>query len=169
MGAGLSARLEGGSGVTRGPTPGDVDIRPMRAADVDAVVAIERDAFGSPWQRDTFAGLLERPGVELLVMDSAGDGVIGYAVLWCVLDQGELANVAISSEWRGRGLGRHLVERVIAAARARGITKIFLEVRASNERAAGIYRQLGFVEVGVRRDYYQHPKEDARIMMATLS
>ena len=146
----------------------EVVVRPMRAEDVARVVAIETDTFSSPWQEETFVNLIDRVGVELLVLEDSADGVIGYAVLWCVLDQGELANVAIDSRWRGRGLGRQLVGRVIEAARGRGITKIFLEVRASNHRAAAIYRGFGFEQVGVRRGYYNDPKEDALIMMSSL-
>lgn len=145
-----------------------VVVRTMRPDDVPVVVAIEADTFSSPWQEDTFTGLLGRPGVELLVMEGGRDGVIGYAVLWCVLEQGELANVALTSKWRGRGLGRQLVGRVLDVARERGVKKIFLEVRASNDRAFDIYRSFGFTEVGVRRNYYADPREDARIMMAEL-
>jgi len=143
-------------------------VRPMRREDVPRVVEIESETFSSPWQEETFLNLIDRSGVELLVMEDAGEGVIGYAVLWCVLDQGELANVAIAAPWRGRGLGRRLIGCVIEAAKARGIEKMFLEVRASNDRAAGIYRGFGFEQVGVRRGYYDAPREDALIMMATL-
>jgi ribosomal-protein-alanine N-acetyltransferase len=79
-----------------------------------------------------------------------------------------LANVAISSKWRCRGLGRRLIGTVMETARERGFAKVFLEVRASNDRAANIYRGFGFTEVGLRRGYYSDPEEDARIMMATL-
>ncbi len=168
MGAHLSPSLGGGPVLSAEEDPGDVVVRAMVPADVRSVAEIEMETFSSPWREETFAGLLDRSGVELLVMESAADGVIGYAVLWCILDQGELANVAVSSRWRGRGLGRYLVSQVIEAARARDVTKIFLEVRASNERAAEIYRGFGFTDVGVRRDYYSDPREDARIMMATL-
>ena len=140
----------------------------MRFADIDAVVQIETESFSTPWNKETFSGLFDRSSVELLVMDDAGDGVIGYAVLWCIMDQAELANVAVTSKRRGRGLGRHLIGRVLEVARNRGVTKVFLEVRASNGRAAEIYRRFGFAEVGLRRDYYDDPREDARIMMATL-
>lgn len=145
-----------------------VDVRRMRLADVDSVISIESETFSSPWQRETFSSLLDRPTVELLVLESAAVGVIGYAVLWCVLEQGELANVALSSSWRGRGLGRYFIGRVLDVARERGVSEIFLEVRASNERASEIYRRFGFTEVGLRRGYYDAPKEDARIMRANL-
>jgi ribosomal-protein-alanine N-acetyltransferase len=140
----------------------------MRATDVEAVVAIETEAFTSPWSAETFTNLLDRPGLELLVLEDEREGVIGYAVLWCILDQGELANVAVTPRLRGRGLGTHLLARVLEVARARGVEMVFLEVRPSNERAVDLYRRFGFTEVGRRKAYYEHPKEDALIMSARL-
>lgn len=148
--------------------PPDVRVRKMAAEDVDAVVAIETDAFTSPWQSETFLGLIDRPGLELLALEHREAGVIGYAVLWCILDQGELANMAVTPAHRGRGLGSFLLARVIDVARARGLETIFLEVRVSNEPAARLYSRFGFSEVGVRRGYYEHPKEDALVMKAAL-
>jgi ribosomal-protein-alanine N-acetyltransferase len=140
----------------------------MRAEDADAVVAIENESFSSPWRRETFLELIDRPTAELLVMEHVDEGIVGYAVLWCILDQGELANVAIASRMRGRGLGRRLLEQVLDIGRGRGVEMVFLEVRESNAPALGLYRRFGFSEVGHRRGYYDHPKEDARILMAKL-
>jgi [ribosomal protein S18]-alanine N-acetyltransferase len=151
-----------------GAAPPDVRVRRMAAADVATVVGIETDAFSSPWSAGTFESLLDRPGLELLVMEHESEGVIGYAVLWCVLDQGELANVAVTPRLRGRGLGRHLLARVLEVARERGIETMFLEVRASNERALELYRSFGFSDVGRRKGYYDRPREDALIMAAKL-
>jgi ribosomal-protein-alanine N-acetyltransferase len=89
-------------------------------------------------------------------------------VLWCILDQGELANVAVTPRLRGRGLGTYLLARVLDVARERGIQTMFLEVRASNEPAHDLYRRFGFSEVGRRKAYYDHPREDALIMAAKL-
>jgi ribosomal-protein-alanine N-acetyltransferase len=140
----------------------------MTAEDVDAVVSIETEAFSSPWSRETFLDLVDQPGLEFLVMEDRDAGVIGYAVLWCVLDQGELANMAVTPSLRGRGLGTFLLSRVLEIARERCVETVYLEVRASNETAARLYTRFGFSDVGVRRGYYQHPKEDARLMMTTL-
>ena len=152
-------RVAAGSGVR---------VRRMLESDVDAVVAIESEAFSSPWSRDTFLNLVDRPGLELLVLEDRADGVVGYAVLWCILDQGELANVAIVPRLRGKGLGRFLMTRVLQIARERGVEALYLEVRVSNAAALELYRSLGFIEVGLRKGYYEDPKEDARIMMARL-
>ncbi len=149
--------------------PPGVDVRGMRVEDVDEVVCIESEAFTSPWQRETFLDLLDRDQVDLLVATLSGEGVIGYAVLWCILDQGELANVALKPAFRGRGLGTRLVERVIEVGRERSIETLYLEVRASNSRAIELYRRLGFEDAGRRRDYYNSPREDALVMMRRIA
>jgi ribosomal-protein-alanine N-acetyltransferase len=154
--------------VDRVAAPAGVTVRRLAPQDVDAVVAIEAEAFSSPWSRETFLGLIDRPGLELLVLDDREAGVIGYAVLWCILDQGELANMAVKPSFRGRGLGAFLLSRVLETARERGIETVYLEVRVTNERALRLYSRFGFSEVGVRRAYYEHPKEDARVMRAVL-
>lgn len=146
--------------------------RRMTAADLPAVVAIETEAFSTPWQLDTFEGLLDRDGLELIVLagggESAAEDVLGYAVLWCVLDQGELANIAVRPELRGRGLGARLLEQVVAVSRRRGVAKLYLEVRDSNDGAIRLYERFGFREVGRRRSYYKEPREDARVMALDL-
>lgn len=148
--------------------PEGIEVRPLRREDIGAVVAIETEAFTTPWQEATFEGLLDRDGVELMVMTDAGEGVIGYAVLWVILDQGELANLALATPRRGSGLGAHLLRHVLSRAEERGVSKLFLEVRASNRRAIDLYKSFGFRDVGIRRDYYDHPREDARVMLATF-
>jgi ribosomal-protein-alanine N-acetyltransferase len=148
--------------------PAGVVVRPMDRRDVNAVVAIEGDAFTTPWQADTFTGLLARDGAELLVMTDDDDTVVGYAILWCILDQGELANIAIVPARRGEGLGRALLLQVLDVARARGVQQLFLEVRASNEVAINLYLRQGFEEVGVRKNYYGRPPEDAKVMLAAI-
>ncbi|MEX2467626.1 MAG: ribosomal protein S18-alanine N-acetyltransferase [Gemmatimonadota bacterium] len=139
-------------------------VRPMIAADVSAVIAIETEAFSTPWQADTFEGLIGREGLELLTFEDPGDGILGYAVLWCVLDQGELANIAVRPDLRGRGLGARLLQAVLDTCRRRGVESLYLEVRESNLAAAALYERFGFRDVGRRKNYYQSPPEDARVM-----
>lgn len=142
--------------------------RRMVADDVARVSAIEAEAFSNPWKADTFNTLLGRPGAELWVLDDPHAGVVAYAVLWCILDQAELANIAVMAGHRRRGHGRQLLELVLSVAVRRGVKSIYLEVRASNEGAARLYRNFGFTHMGVRRDYYDHPVEDAILMVAKL-
>jgi [ribosomal protein S18]-alanine N-acetyltransferase len=140
-----------------------VILRDMTAADLAAVVAIEAESYSVPWSESTFRGLLRRRDAEMVVA-VAGDVVIGYAAFWCVVDQGELGNVAVSSSWRGRGLGARLLEEVIRRAARRGIVEVFLEVRPTNVVARRLYERFGFTTVGRRRNYYQQPVEDALVL-----
>ncbi|MHC4924988.1 MAG: ribosomal protein S18-alanine N-acetyltransferase [Planctomycetota bacterium] len=140
----------------------------MEERDVTRVVAIETASFSSAWHADTFRSLLHRPAAELWVMDHEEDGVIGYSVLWCILDQGELANIAIADGHRGRGLGAHLLGRMLDVGRERDVASVYLEVRASNQAAIGLYERFGFAQIGVRRRYYDQPREDALVMLARL-
>ena len=143
-------------------------VRPMEPEDVETVLSIESRVFTSPWQADTFLSLIGRAGSELWVMEHPDAGLIAYAVLWCILDQGELANIAVRPEYRGRGYAARLLERVLQIARDRTVETIYLEVRASNTRAVELYRRFGFSQVGVRKKYYDKPKEDALVMKLEL-
>lgn len=144
--------------------PHGAAVRRMTEADLEAVVRLERETFSAPWRTDTFRGLLDRDTTELWVVETPEDGFVGYAVLWFVLEQGELANLAIRPRHRGRGLGTFLLDQILDRARARGVRDLFLEVRVSNRRAAALYRRRGFREVGRRPDYYDRPREDARVL-----
>ncbi|HSJ32010.1 MAG TPA: ribosomal protein S18-alanine N-acetyltransferase [Longimicrobiales bacterium] len=141
----------------------DVRLRDMVATDVPAVVAIERASYTMPWSEATFRGLLRRRDAEMVSAETEGI-VIGYAAFWCVVDQGELGNVAVSAGWRGLGLGARLVEDVLRRAARRGVREVFLEVRPSNTVARQLYERLGFRPVGRRRNYYQAPVEDAIVL-----
>jgi len=143
-------------------------VRPMEAGDVERVVAIEVASFSSAWQPETFRGLLNRPGAELWVMEDDEHGVIGYSVLWCIMDQGELANIAVADGHRGRGLGAFLLGKVLDVGRDRDVASVYLEVRASNEEAIGLYHRFGFSHIGVRKRYYDNPREDALVMLLRL-
>jgi ribosomal-protein-alanine N-acetyltransferase len=148
--------------------PAGAVTRRMTRGDVERVVAIEAASFASPWSEATFRGLLEREGLELWVLERAEAGVVGYAVVWCILDQGELANIAIAPGHRGAGLGSMLLGKVLDEARARGVRSMYLEVRESNSGAAALYRRFGFEQIGIRPRYYESPVEDALLMVARL-
>lgn len=149
--------------------PDGIEIRTLGPDDVDAVVEIETEAFTTPWKADTFKSLMDRDGVELIVMEDTTEGVIGYAVLWCILDQGELANLALSPLRRGTGLGSRLLQHVVDVASSRGVHKLFLEVRSSNSAAIDLYQRFGFADVGLRPAYYDNPREDARVMLLEMA
>lgn len=150
------------------PAPaGAVAIRPLREADIPAVMEIEVVAFSTPWRDTTFRGLLRRLDTDLFAAERGGR-LVGYAAAWTVVDQSELGNVAVSPEARGLGIGGMLVDAVVERVRRRGAREVFLEVRESNLTAQTLYRGRGFSVVGRRRAYYQKPTEDALVMRLPL-
>lgn len=144
-----------------------VSIRPTTQRDLAEVVRIENLSYSVPWSSATFRGLLFRADTDLLCAEVDGE-VVGYAVCWFVLDQGELGNVAVDPAWRRRGIAALLVEAALERARKRHSKEVFLEVRRSNSVAQRLYRRLGFREIGVRRNYYSQPEEDALVMRAAI-
>ena len=142
---------------------GGLRIRPAAAADLDAVHAIEVASFADPWRREGFRDLM-LGGAGRLVVAEADDGVVGFAVSYHAADEAEIANVAVAPAARRRGIGRALVDAVIAAAEAGGKRQVFLEVRASNAAAQALYAARGFAPVGRRAAYYRQPVEDAVVM-----
>jgi len=140
-------------------------VRRARSDDLPAILAIERVSFTDPWSHSSFAALLEQPRVYFSVaLDAATGALIGYTVAWFVLDEAELANLAVAPESRGAGVGAVLLAGALAASEARGSMTMFLEVRASNVPAIALYTAHGFTEVGRRRAYYKKPVEDALIL-----
>jgi len=158
------ADVSGGEDIQPG-----IIVRNMRDGDVEYVAEIESSSFSTPWKATTFRLLLDRPCAVLLVLEVLPDRVAGYAVLWCIEDQGELTNITVIPEFRNRRLGVYLLGRVIDAARERIVESLYLEVRVSNFRARSMYASCGFEEIGVRRDYYENPREDARVLMKRLA
>lgn len=144
-------------------------VRVMCAADVPAVCAIERHSFSNPWTAHTFHSLLGQPGWSLRVVDDAAGQVRAYAAYWWVGEEAELASIAVREEDRGHGLGGALLDQILASARTDGVLRMYLELRRSNHAAARLYASRGFELVGVRADYYEKPKEDARVLVKTLA
>jgi ribosomal-protein-alanine N-acetyltransferase len=135
----------------------------MRPSDVQDVMLIERRSFTAPWEESTFRGLMRRPSAALLVAESE-ERVVGFSVLWFIADEGELGDLAVLPELRGRGVGHLLLERSVREAAERKIRVLYLEVREGNADARRLYERAGFEVVGVREDYYVSPVEDAVVM-----
>ena len=147
-----------------------IAIRRARVDDLQAILAIERVSFTDPWSRSSFAALLEQPRVYFSVaLDPVRGTLLGYTVAWFVLDEAELANLAVSPEARGNGIGARLLEGALAASDERGSATMYLEVRASNQAAIALYTSHGFAEVSRRRAYYRKPVEDALILRRIAS
>jgi len=148
-----------------------VEISPAEADDLPAIAAIERSAFTDPWSLRSFREALEHSAVFFAcARRSARDEVevAGYVVAWFVADEGEIANLAVSPNAWGEGIGRALLDSALEEGRRRDVSAVYLEVRDSNDRARRLYRSRGFEEVGRRRNYYVSPVEDAIVLRRTL-
>ena len=140
----------------------------MTGQDVEAVLAIEYESFTRPWNRDHFLDELKSVHAFPLVAVDRKETVIGYIFPRLLLDEGHILNVAVNRAFRGKGVGRRLVETVLRDCRDGGAVVVSLEVRMSNVAAISLYRLLGFVETGRRREYYEN-SEDAILMEHDLA
>ena len=127
---------------------------------------IEREAFDEPWSVGMFAPELTDENAYYLV-GLSGEEVICYGGFHKVLDEGQIANVAVRADMRGKGFGRLLMQSLLDLAKREGIKRITLEVKDTNERAVKLYKSLGFTVEGVRRRYYAN-RYDALVMWLTI-
>ena len=143
----------------------NVDLRRLELHDLNDIERIERESYPTPWSRSMFAGELAKPSsLSLGAFDRETGVLVGYLVISRYVDAWHVMNVAVTSEFRRRGIARALLEHlfeVTSTDERRGYT---LEVRVSNEGAIKLYETLGFVARGVRRGYYTDNREDALIM-----
>jgi ribosomal-protein-alanine N-acetyltransferase len=144
----------------------DVTIaRATTSEDVAAVEGLQRRTFTNPWAAESIRWELEHTDVARLYVMRVPDGqVVAYCACWIIFDELHINSLAVDERWRRRGLARRLLETVLAEAASSGVQSATLEVRRSNDAARGLYEGLGFGVDAVRRDYYQHPREDALIL-----
>jgi len=133
--------------------------------DIAAVEALQRRTFTNPWAAESIRWELEHTDVARLYVMRAPDGtLVAYCACWIIFDELHINSLAVDEAWRRRGVARRLLEAVLREAAAGGARSATLEVRRSNEAARALYEGLGFHVDAVRRDYYQHPREDALIL-----
>jgi ribosomal-protein-alanine N-acetyltransferase len=141
----------------------------MVLGDVDAVAEIERASFADPWSPRAFTyEVRENEGRSWVWVAEVEGRVAGYLVAWPVEDEVHLANLAVTASWRGRGIGRRLLMRLMERSRNADAAWIALEVRESNAAAKGLYESFGFRPVAIRKKYYRREGEDAVVMMSRL-
>ena len=137
-----------------------IEIVRMNESHVSAVAELERQNFSEPWPE--IAVRSELTNALALWLVAVEDGVVaGYVGSQTVLQEADMMNIAVADTHRRRGIARMLVEELIRQLDAYQLT---LEVRASNAPAIALYEKLGFQQVGLRKNYYHKPKEDALIL-----
>ena len=140
-----------------------VTIRQMEIPDLDQVLPIEEANFSTPWTANGFFTFLIREDALFLTAEEDGE-ILGYCGIILSLDEGEITNVCVREDCRKRGIGQMLMEGLIRETKKAGVRVWHLEVRQSNESAIRLYEKLGFVQDGLRKGYYEAPKEDAVLM-----
>lgn len=145
------------------PEAPDMVLCPMTADDLEAVLVIEAESYPRPWTRRHFLDEISSATSFPCVAFDSHNKVVGYICTMLVLDEGHILNVAVSSSFRRRGLGRFLVLEALRLCRERDAAFVSLEVRVSNVSAIDMYRRLGFTETGRRKRYYENG-EDAILM-----
>ncbi len=140
-------------------------LRSMSMDDLDAVSALEAAVFSMPWSKNGFADALSGDDARFFVAYE-GERLLGYAGVYCTVDEGEITNVAVAPEARRQGVAQALLQQLLAQLVSCGITRAVLEVRVSNVSAIRLYEKMGFQIAGRRRGFYEKPVEDAYVMAA---
>lgn len=135
----------------------------MTAAHVSSVAALEAVCFSDPWSENSVASELNNP-LSLWVVAIKDETVVGYVGSQTVMGETDMMNVAVHPDHRRQGIARLLIEDLAEKLKGLDSHCLTLEVRVSNEPAIALYAELGFSEVGRRRNYYRNPKEDALIL-----
>lgn len=139
-------------------------IRLMVEEDAEAVSIIEEQLFSKPWTKQDFVNSLSDWHNIYVVVENEQKEIIGYCGIWGVLDEGQITNVAVRPEDQGKGIGFAMLTELIRMGKNEGLQQYTLEVRESNKKAQSLYKRLGFVEEGKRKNFYDKPVEDGIIM-----
>ena len=143
-----------------------ITIEKMSREHLSEVASIEEMSFSLPWSLESLELMLTEQASALVALE---DGrVLGYVGMMCVLDEGQIINVAVHPDVRRRGVGRSLMQAAEAYAKERGIVFLSLEVRESNIAARSLYSSLGWEEQGIRKGFYSHPIENACVMTKSI-
>ena len=140
------------------------EILPMKYEDIDEVLKVEEECFVISWTRADFEREMKQNKLAIYFVARIDGKIVGYAGMWHVVTEGQITNVAVLPEYRGLGIGRKLMEKMIKTGEEKEMIGITLEVKISNTVAQNLYTSLGFKPEGFRKNYYKDTNEDAVIM-----
>lgn len=140
-----------------------IKIREMQLDDLKQVMTIEEANFSVPWTETGFFTFLLREDTLFLVAEE-GEKILGYCGVVTVQDEGDITNVAVEKNSQNQGIGKKLLEEMFQRTQKAGVCRLFLEVRAGNAAALHLYEKMGFVQTGIRKNYYEQPVEDGVVM-----
>ncbi|MBE7044290.1 MAG: ribosomal-protein-alanine N-acetyltransferase [Ruminococcaceae bacterium] len=140
-----------------------IEIVPITAEDAKALSELDRLCFGTPWSEKSFSDEAKNEIAVYYLAKDAGK-TVGYCGYWQVADEGDITNIAVHPDYRRQGIAKKLLETVIKCAKKQALVLMTLEVRKSNQAAISLYEKYGFRQIGMRKNYYTNPREDALIM-----
>lgn len=139
----------------------------MNKSHIEGIMEIEKDSFAIPWSRAAVEKELSN-NLAIYAVVKENDKVVGYGGMWHVVNEGHITNIAVHKDYRRKGIGNIIVNKLIEIAEEKEMIGLTLEVRKSNLPALELYRKNGFKLEGIRPEYYEDNKEDAYIMWKYL-
>ena len=146
----------------------NINIIPTTEKHLDKITEIEALCFSTPWSRKSFADSMANNNVISLFTATLNNEVVGYICMFHLFEEGELLNIAVSPDYRKRGIAQQLINKMFEIFKQKNVTRITLEVRESNVNAKNLYLKNGFNPIGIRKNYYTSPLENGIVMEKTF-
>ena len=141
----------------------NITVTPFEREDIPALAEIEREEFSIPFKEKDFEDLYNSSYSYVLVARQ-GEAVVGYVSFNIIIDECSIINFATKNEFKRQGVGKKLMDTLISHCKGCGVRKVFLEVRVSNAPAIALYEKYGFEGVGISKNHFSAPREDAILM-----
>ena len=135
--------------------------------DIPQISKMEEKYFSQSWSEESIKSYIDK-GLVLFIVAKAENKVVGYAATLCVLDEANLVSIAVDEDFRQMKIATEILDIVYEELKNNEIKSINLEVRESNEAARKLYEKEGFKEIGLRKNFYERPKEDAILLERNL-
>ena len=144
------------------------EIRRISERDIETVASLEAEIFPDPWSAKSIAETYEQK--HALILGAYQDeNLIGYVIFYYILDEGEIARIAVSPSHRRQGVADEIFAGLLSFCTKNSVERILLDVRVSNEAAIAFYKKSGFAEDGIRKNFYDNPKEHALLMSTSVA
>ena len=135
----------------------------IKDSDAKELARLDKECFSIPWSENSFLNDAKNPIAEYVIA-RIDDKIVGYAGFWQVLDEGQITNIAVLKDFRRQKIAQKMLFELIEKAKSKNLKVLSLEVRESNVAAINLYSGLNFKTVGIRKNYYKNPTENAVLM-----
>ncbi len=142
-------------------------IQVIKETDIAAIAKLEKDIFTDAWSEQGILDTIKQPHA-FIVAAKMDEEIIGYCIVYYALDEAEIARIAVSSHCRRQGAGRKILDYTKALCIQKNVTRLLLDVREGNQAARMFYENYGFTVDGIRKNFYDNPREHAVLMSMSL-